>query len=227
MKLLLGILAAAVIVLAVVLVKTRQAANERAIEASNEVAAAHVETTSVKEQMREKAAEFEQKVSSLATEKAQAEEQVQALTNQLTVVQLKLQQEQEKVSELEQETQRQAAEIQVATNRLAATEEKLSAVEESHKTALGHLAAMRQEYVMQAQEKAAMEAKLHNLGALKQQIHTVKLEMHNQKVAEWKRLDKTQAALGNGGFLMKSGHWVVAPTPGKFPLTQEIHAPND
>jgi hypothetical protein len=74
-----------------------------------------------------------------------------------------------------------------------------------------------------SKDKAALEAKLHDLNALKTQINTVKQELHAQKVAERRRLDRAAVALGNGGFLMKDGKWVTAPTPGKYPLIQEIH----
>jgi chromosome segregation ATPase len=238
MKLAIGLLVVAVIVLAALLVNLKQTANRESAAAreqltavSNEVTAARTETGGVKAQMGEQAAASELKISALTAEKAQAEEQIQQLTNQLSVVQLKLQEEQQKVGELEQETQRQSAQIGTITNQLVTAQQELTALGESHKVALGHLAAMREEYVVQAQEKAALDAKLHNLGALKEQIHVVKVEMHNQKVTEWKRSDRAGLALGNGGFLLKEGKWVATPaapsSPGKFPLTQEIRAPND
>ena len=64
---------------------------------------------------------------------------------------------------------------------------------------------MREEYVRLTNEKAALEAKLHDLKALKEQMSVVKQELHQKKVEERKRLDRAEFAMGNHGFLMKDG----------------------
>ena len=82
---------------------------------------------------------------------------------------------------------------------------------------------MREEYVKLTDEKAVLEAKLHNLKALKEQIHVVKQELHQKKVEERQRLDRAEYAMGNHGYLFKDGSWVVERAPGSYPLSQEIY----
>jgi hypothetical protein len=46
-------------------------------------------------------------------------------------------------------------------------------------------------------------------------------------VEEWKRIDRAESAMGNHGYLLRNGSWVVARVPGKYPLNQELHYGND
>ena len=85
--------------------------------------------------------------------------------------------------------------------------------------------AMRDEYVRLNNEKVALEAKLHDLKALKEQIVVVKQEAHQKKVEESKRLDRAEYAMGNHGYFVKDGSIVVERTPGSYPLNQELYRP--
>ena len=84
---------------------------------------------------------------------------------------------------------------------------------------------MREEYVRLNNEKIALDAKLHDLKALKEQITVVKQELHQKKVEESKRLDRAEYVMGNHGYFVKDGSQVVARTPGSYPLNQELYRP--
>ena len=72
-------------------------------------------------------------------------------------------------------------------------------------------------------KRPLLEAKLHDLKALKEQIIVVKNELHQKKVEELKRLDRAEFAMGNHGYLLKGGSWVVERTPGSYPLNQDLY----
>lgn len=67
-------------------------------------------------------------------------------------------------------------------------------------------------------EKQAIEAKFHSLRELKGAIRQLKLEMRDQKIQQYlvmkeqqKELDAQELAMGNRGFLVKSGQSTYKP----------------
>ena len=186
---------------------------------SNDLTAARAETAQVKTQMQAKVGELEQNISKLTEEKAQTETQVSSLKSELENTQResreKIAQQEAKIGGLEQDKQDLAKQI-------AGVKQDLADLEKTHATTVAHLQAMRQEYVKLTDEKTTLEAKLNDLKALKEQINVVKREIHAKKVEERKRLDRAEFAMGNHGYLLKNGSWVIAHEPGKYPLNQEI-----
>jgi chromosome segregation ATPase len=199
--------------------KKLEATQQQLTIASNDLAAAHVETAQVKTQMEQKVGELQQTISKLTEEKADTEKQISSVKLELESAQKEFQQKSEqqqtKVSALEQEKD-------ALTSRIAEVSEKLADLEKTHATTVAHLQAMREEFTRLTDAKNALEAKLHDLKALKEQINVVKREAHEKKVEERKRLDRAEFAMGNHGYLLKDGSWVVARVPGKYPLNQDI-----
>jgi chromosome segregation ATPase len=199
--------------------KKLEMTQQQLAEATNELAAPHTETAQVKTQMQQKMSELQQTILKLTGEKADTEKQILSLKAELESAknefQDKFAQQQNKVTALEQEKE-------ALTSRIADVSQKLADLEKTHATTVAHLQAMREEYVKLTDAKVALEAKLHDLKALKEQIHMVKVEMHEKKVAEWKRLDRAESAMGNHGYLLRNGSWVAARVPGKYPLNQDI-----
>lgn len=187
--------------------------------ATNELAAARAEAVAVKTQMQTKVEELQQNVSKLAEEKADTEKQMQSIKTEL---EQKLEEEQAKAKALEQEKANMESELKVLADQIAQVNQKLADLSNTHATTVSHLQAMRVEYVKLTDQKAALEAKLHDLKALKGQISVVKQELHERKVEELKRLDRAEFAMGNHGYLMKEGAWAVTRTSGKYPLNQEM-----
>src|ERR1043166_4778347 len=165
--------------------------------ATNEVAAARAETTEVRTQMQAK-------VDQLQAEKADTEKKMSSLK---TEMESKQQQLQASVDALEQDKTNMTSELKVLSDRIAQVNQKLTDLENTHATTVAHLQAMREEYVKLTSERAALEAKLHDLKALKEQIYVVKQELHQKKVEESKRLERAEYAMGNHGFLLKDGSW--------------------
>jgi len=189
--------------------------------ATNEVAAARAETSEVRTQMQARVDELQQNISKLTNEKAGTEKQMQSLKTEL---ENKLQQQQAKVDALEQDKTNMTSELKVLSEQIAQVNQKLADLENTHATTVAHLQAMRDEYVKLTAEKAALEAKQHDLKALKEQISVVKQELHQKRVEESKRLERAEYAMGNHGFVLKDGNWqVLERTPGKYPLSQELY----
>ena len=186
---------------------------------SNELISARAETAEVKTQMQAKVEELQQNISKLTEEKADTEKQMQS---DKTDLEQKLDAEQTKSKSLEQDKAKMEDEVKGLTDQLGQVNQKLTDLQNTHATTVTHLQAMREEYVKLTDEKTALEAKLHDLKALKEQIHVVKQELHDKKVEEVKRLDRAEYAMGNHGFLMKEGEWAVARTPGKYPFSGEM-----
>ena len=124
---------------------------------------------------------------------------------------------------MEKQNEKLTADIKTVNQQLAGVNQKLADLEKTHATTVGHLTAMREDYVALTKEKVSLESRLHDLTALKEQLQLVKQEIYQRKVDERKRLDRAEAALGNGGFLMKSGTWSAPHYSGKYPLTEDIH----
>jgi|SRR5579859_3057993 len=188
--------------------------------ATNELAAARTETTQIKTQMQAKVDELQQNVTKLTDEKTDVEKKMQSIQADL---EQKLQEQQSKTGILEQDKANLTAELKVMTAQIEQVNQQLSDLEKTHATTISHLQAMREEYVKLTNDKAALEAKLHDLKSLKAQIVVVKQEQHQKKVEELQRLDRAEFAMGNRGFLMKEGTWSVARTPGSYPLSQELY----
>jgi chromosome segregation ATPase len=197
--------------------------------ATNELAAARAETSTVKTQMEAKIDEMQQTISKLTDDKADDDKKIASLNadiaSQQQQYQLKLQEEQSQVDALTQDKTNMTSELKVLTDQIADVDQKFADLEKTHATTVAHLQAMRDEYVRLNNEKVALEAKLHDLKALKQQIYVVKQELHDKKVEEGKRLDRAEYAMGNHGYFVKDGTVVVARTPGSYPLSQELYRP--
>jgi chromosome segregation ATPase len=140
-----------------------------------------------------------------------------------TDLEQKLQQQQLKVEGLEQDKTNMTSELQVLTGQIEEVNQKLANLEKTHAQTVTHLQAMRKEYVKLTNDKAALEARLHDLKALKEQIGVVKQELHEKKVEELKRLDRAEFAMGNRGYLLRGGEWAVERKPGSYPLNQELY----
>jgi chromosome segregation ATPase len=206
-----------------------QQAQEQLTAATNELTAARTETTTVKTQMQAKVDELQQTILKLNDDNADAEKKMASLKSdmdsQRQQFQLKLQDEQATVEALSQDKTNMTSELKVLTDQIADVNQKYADLEKTHATTLVHLQAMREEYVRLNNEKVALDAKLHDLKALKGQIIVVKQEMHQKRVEELQRLDRAEYAMGNHGYFVKDGSVVVARTPGSYPLNQELYRP--
>jgi chromosome segregation ATPase len=206
-----------------------QQAQEQLTAATNELAAARTETTTVKTQMQAKVDELQQTILKLNDDNADAEKKMASLKSdmdsQRQQFQSKLQDEQATVEALSQDKTNMTSELKVLTDQIADVNQKYADLEKTHATTLVHLQAMREEYVRLNNEKVALDAKLHDLKALKEQIIVVKQEMHQKRVEELQRLDRAEYAMGNHGYFVKDGSVVVARTPGSYPLNQELYRP--
>jgi len=202
---------------------------EELAAATNELAAARAETTTVKTQMEAKVSELQQQVLVLTDDKTDAEKKMASLKadmdSQRQQFQSKLQEEQDTVQALTQDKTNMTSELKVLTGQIADVNQKYADLEKTHATTVAHLQAMREEYARLNNEKIALDAKLHDLKALKEQIYVVKQELHQKKVEESKRLDRAEYAMGNHGYFVKDGAIVVARTPGSYPLNQELYRP--
>jgi chromosome segregation ATPase len=197
--------------------------------ATNELAAARTETSTVKTQMEAKVDELKQTISKLTDDKADTEKQMASLKadmdSQRQQFQSKSQEEEATVASLSQDKTNMTTELKTLTEQIGDVNQKYADLEKTHATTLVHLQAMREEYVRLNNEKIALDAKLHDLKALKEQITFVKQELHQKKVEENKRLDRAEYAMGNHGYFVKDGSAVVAHTPGSYPLNQELYRP--
>jgi len=181
--------------------------------ATNEIAVTRAELAEVRTQMEAQVSELKQTVNKLTDEKAAADKQIASLKSEMESNQRQSQQEKADLTDR----------LKQVSDRLAQVDRQLADLEKTHATTITHLQAMREEYVKLTNEKNALESMLHDLHALTQQIRVVKQEMHAKKVEERKRLDRAEFAMGNHGYLLKDGSWVQSRTPGKYPLSQEIH----
>jgi chromosome segregation ATPase len=198
-----------------------QETQQQLTTATNELAAARAETSEVKTQLQAKVDELQQNVSKLTEEKADTEKQLDSVKTDL---EQKLQQQQAKADALEQDKTNMTSELKVLSDQLDQVNQRLADLQKTHATTVAHLQAMREEYVTLTNQKAALEAKLNDLGALKAQITVVKQEMHVKKVEELKRLDRAEFAMGNHGYMLKEGSWTtVTQAPGSYPLSQELY----
>jgi chromosome segregation ATPase len=197
-----------------------QETQQQLTTATNELATARAEAIEVKTQMQVKVDELQQNISKLTQEKADTEKQMESMKADL---EQKLQEQQSKVHSLETDKQNLTADVKTLDDQIADINQKLADLTQTHAQTVTHLQAMREEYVKLTAEKAALEAKLHDLKALKEQIVVVKNELHQKKVEEMKRLDRAEYAMGNHGYLLKDGSWVTERTPASYPLNQDLY----
>ncbi|MGD1020037.1 MAG: hypothetical protein ABSA12_12060 [Verrucomicrobiia bacterium] len=197
-----------------------QETQQQLTTATNELAAARAEAADVKTQMQVKVDELQQNISKLTQEKSDTEKQMESLKADL---EQKLQEQQSKVRSLETDKSNLTTELKSLNDQIADVSQKLADLTKTHEQTISHLQAMREEYVKLTAEKAVLEAKLHDLKALKEQITVVKLELHQKKVQELQRLDRAEFAMGNHGYLLRDGSWVVERTPGNYPLNQDLY----
>ena len=197
-----------------------QETQQQLTTATNELAAARAEAVEVKTQMQVKVDELQQDISKLTQEKADTEKQMDSLKADL---EQKLTEQRSKVHSLETDKANLTTELESLNNQIADVNQKLADLTKTHAQTVSHLQALREEYVKLTTEKAVLEARLHDLRALKEQISVVKLELHRKKVEELQRLDRAEFAMGNHGYLLKEGSWSVARTPGSYPLNQDLY----
>jgi chromosome segregation ATPase len=197
-----------------------QQTQQQLTTATNELAAARVEVAEVRTQMQVKVNELQQNISKLAAEKTDVENKMESLKVDL---EQKLDAERTKVQSLESDNSSLTAQTKSLNNQLADINQKLTELQNTHAQTVSHLQAMREDYVRLTTEKAVLEAKLHNLKALKDQITVVKLELHQKKVEELQRLDRAESAVGNHGYLLRDGSWVVERRPSSYPLNQDLY----
>jgi chromosome segregation ATPase len=193
-----------------------QETQQQLTTATNELAAARVEVAEVKTQMQVKVSELQQNISKLTEEKTDVEKRMESL-------QTELEGQRTRVHSLETDNSNLTVQMTSLNGQLADTNQKLTDLQNTHAQTVSHLQAMREEYVKLTAEKAVLEAKLHNLKALKEQVTVVKLELHQKKVDELRRLDRAEFAMGNHGYLFKDGSWAVERRPGNYPLNQDLY----
>jgi chromosome segregation ATPase len=197
-----------------------QETQQQLTTATNELAAARAEAVDVKTQMQAKVDELQTNISKLTQQKADTEKQMESLKADL---ERKLQEQQSKVQSLETDKANLTSDVKSLNDQIADVNQKLAELTKTHAQTVTHLQAMREEYVKLTTEKAVLEAKLHDLRALKEQITVVKNELHQKKVEELRRLDRAEFAMGNHGYLLKEGSWVTERTPGNYPLNQDLY----
>ncbi len=188
--------------------------------ATNELATARAEAIEIKAQMQVKVDELQRNISKLTGEKTATEKKMESLKADL---EQKLAEQQSKVHFLEIDKANMTTELKALNDQIADVNQKLAELTKTHAQTVSHLQAMREEYVKLTTEKAALETRLHDLKALKEQITVVKQELHQKKVEELRRLDRAEFAMGNHGYLLKGGSWVVERTPGSYPLNQDLY----
>ncbi|HVM60117.1 MAG TPA: hypothetical protein VMV72_04555 [Verrucomicrobiae bacterium] len=188
--------------------------------ATNELAEVRAEVADVKTQMQVRVNELQQDISKLTQEKSATETQMQSIKTEL---QQKLDAEQSKSRALEAQNSDLTAQLKSVNDQLTDVNQKLADLTKTHETTVAQYQAMREDYVNLTTQKAVLEARLHDLKALKSQIVVVKNELHQKRVEELKRLDRAEYAMGNHGFLLKDGSWVVERTPSHYPLNQDLY----
>jgi len=193
-----------------------QQTQQQLTTATNELAAARVEVAEVRTQMQVKVNELQQNISKLTEEKTDVEKKMESLKTELEG-------QRTRVHSLETDNSNLTVQMTSLNGQLADVNQKLTDLQNTHAQTVSHLQAMREDYVRLTAEKAVLEAKLHNLKALKEQITVVKLELHQKKVEELRRLDRAEFAMGNHGYLLRDGSWAVERTPGNYPLNQDLY----
>lgn len=224
MKVFIAVLSVITAILAVLYFSARQAARQQVAAAQTAATAASNDVVTARHELDDTRGQLAQIQQSAAEERDRSQQLLETLTNQLASAQIEVERKQARIDELEKKNAALDSEIGVVSGQLRDVEQKLAALDATHRDTVGNLVAMREDYVKLTKEKTALEAKLHDLKALREQVRAVKAELHAQKVAERQRLDRAATALGNGGFMMKEGAWVSMPRPrtGKYPISQEI-----
>src|SRR5579862_1431510 len=198
-------------------------------DASNSLVAARTEVVNVKTQMQVKVEELNGTITKMTDQQAESDKRVGSLQadleNQRQKDQAQLKELQAQVDALSLDKTNMSNELKVLGVQLGDLNRQYTDLQKTHATTVQHLQAMRDEYARLNNEKVALEAKMHDPQALKQQMVIVKQEIHQKKIEESKRLDRAEAAMGNHGYFMKDGTEVVEKTPGSYPLNQELYRP--
>ncbi len=240
MKTLVTVLVVALVLLGILVIFVKQssekqltAAREGLATAKADLAAARAELgvaqtelSGIRTQMNARITELQQTVDKLSAEKAQAGEKLVTIGGELNTLMTEVQQQKVRAQNLEELSLTFSNQLQQVTTELGNVKTAYTNLEKAHTDTLGHLAALREDYVDLNQEKTALEAKFNDLTALRLQVATVKRHMHEEKISDRERLDQAATLAGNGGFLMRQGEWLSLSTETrKFPLTEEIHRP--
>ncbi|HTS20074.1 MAG TPA: hypothetical protein VMP11_21040 [Verrucomicrobiae bacterium] len=188
--------------------------------ATNELAQVKAEVVTIKTQMQVQVEALQENLTKLTQEKMSTERQMRSMQTDL---QQKLDAEQTKSHSLETQNADLTTQLKTVNDQLADVSQKLADLTKTHETTIAQYQAMREDYVKLTAERAVLEAKLHDLKALKDQIVVVKNELHQKRVEELKRLDRAEYAMGNHGYLLKDGSWVVERSPGSYPLNQDLY----
>jgi myosin protein heavy chain len=202
------------------------------VATSNQLVSAEQAVTDAKTAAQAKAEEarlLQQNVEQLETEKRAVEQQLQQATDRtaelsrnLDTARAEIEQKNASVESLEKTRNALDAQLAALNHQLAAVQKSLADLDAQHTTTVGHLKAMREDYVKLTTEKELLEAKMNDLDELSAQVRVVKNNLHQAKVNEQQRLDRAETVMGNAGFLMKQGEWQVARQPGKYPLATDI-----
>ncbi len=198
-------------------------ANEILASTQENLEKVQAELNNVSTNMLDQVEQLKNAVSVITEEKSQMLAQMQVFSQNVEELKGKLQQEQDRARLLEKQNNKLSAEKDALSQRLVGVNQKLTALENTHTTTVGHLTAMREEYVTLIKEQAELKAKLTDINALRAQMREVRKSHFSEKRKENNRIDRVERAMGNGGFLMKQGQWVSAPRRTvQYPLVQDI-----
>jgi chromosome segregation ATPase len=112
-----------------------------------------------------------------------------------------------------------AQELTESHSQINALNEKITVLKGSNEQLNKEKQGLEQRITNLEQEKQAIEAKFHSLTELKGAIRQVKIEMRQQKIQlelirkeQQRELDAQELAMGNRGFIVKSGQSTYKPT---------------
>lgn len=233
MKTLVTVLVAALVLLGVLVIFVKQDSEKQLTKARHDLDDAHkqlqaaqVELSTVRTQMTARLSVLQQTVDKLSDEKAEAEEKLATIGGEMTTLMTEVQEQKTRADGLAETSRAMSNQLQQVATELGNVKSAYASLEQAHTDTLGHLSALRQDYVEVNQEKTALEAKFNDLTSLRLQIATVKRQMHEEQIADRERLDRAATLSGNNGFLLRQGEWQTTLTETrKFPLSEEIRRP--
>jgi chromosome segregation ATPase len=192
------------------------------VVARDELAKTRAEAAASEERWKQQTEALGRDIAKLNADKQKMLADMESFQTQLELAEAELEHEQEKVEIYEDANMKLEANLQIVQGNLKKSEEQVAALLQTNRVIVGHLTAIREDYVALRSKSAELESKLNDLDALKEQMKTVKLAMRNDRVEERKRIDRGESATGNAGFLMRQGQWVDGYKPQTYPLIQDI-----